>query len=108
MSGNAGAVQKQCFFANVSSRITAHGWRTNHVSREINYPFHSSRKNKTADSRFTKIPFNTLYAICMRDSEFEIVANAVRDCCGVGARKNQTRVSGNSCNGKQISLLPVT
>ena len=41
---------------------------------------------------------------CMRDSEFESVANAVRDCYGVGARKNQTRVSGNTCNRKQISL----
>ena len=40
---------------------------------------------------------------CMRDSAFE--PNAVRYCCSVDARKNQTRVSGNtSCNGKQISL----
>ena len=62
MSGNTVGVQKQCFFCvSVSSRIrTAHGWRANHVSREINYPFHASRKNKTADSRVTKIPFITL------------------------------------------------
>ena len=41
------------------SRITSHDWRTNHESRDINYTLHASRKNKTADSRFTKIPFST-------------------------------------------------
>ena len=28
------------------SRITSYGWRTNHISRKINYLFHASRKNK--------------------------------------------------------------
>ena len=48
----------------INGRFTFHSWWANHVSREINYPFHASRKNKTADSRFTKIPFTTLCGEC--------------------------------------------